>query len=188
MTRIEALIWHPKRTLGVLALVLIAVAVAIGSGATFTAHTENPNNAFASGTLTMSNSKDNQAILTASNMKPGDTANGQLDIQNTGSISGTFSLSRTDLTDSDGTNPMSNKLNLVVKDCGDFASGTPTCDAGDPTRYSGTLAAMNSSVALGAYAAGEKHRYDFTVTFDASAGSEYQGDSSSATFEWDAVS
>jgi spore coat-associated protein N len=187
MTRMEALIRHPRRTLGALALVLLAVAVAVGSGATFTAQTANPDNTFTSGTLTMSNSKDNQAILTASGMKPGDTANGQVDIQNTGSISGTFTLSRTALTDSDGTNPMSQKLNLVVKDCGDFSSGAPTCDAGDPAKYSGTLAAMSSAAALGTYAASEKHRYDFTVTFDSSAGSAYQGDSSGATFQWDAV-
>jgi spore coat-associated protein N len=186
MTRMEALIRHPRRTLGALALVLLAVAVAVGSGATFTAQTANPDNTFASGTLTMSNSKDNQAILTASDMKPGDTANGQVDIQNTGSISAGFSLSLTDLTDSDDKNPMSKMLNLVVMDCGDFSSGTPKCEAGDPEIYSGTLSDM-SSVDLGTYKADEQHRYDFTVTFDSSADDSYQGDSSSATFQWDAV-
>ena len=92
----------------------------------------------------MANSKDGAAILTAANMKPGDVATGTVDIQNTGSLGGTFSLNRSALTDSDSANPMSQKLNLVVKDCGDFASGTPTCDAGDPNKYSGTLAAMSA--------------------------------------------
>ena len=188
MTRIEILMGEPKRTLGVLAAVLLAVAVAVGSGANFTAQSANPGNSFASGTLTMSNSKDNVAILTASNMKPGDSTSGTVDIQNTGSLSGTFSLSRTNLTDSDATNPMSNKLNLVVKDCGDFSSGTPTCDGGDPVKYTGTLAAMSSAVALGTYVANEKHRYEFTATFDSSGGDQYQGDSTSARFQWDAVS
>jgi spore coat-associated protein N len=187
MTRMEALIRHPRRTLGALALVLLAVAVAVGSGATFTAQTANPSNTFASGTLTMSNSQDNKAILTASGMKPGDTSNGQVDIQNTGSISAGFSLSRTDLTDSDDKNPMSKMLNLVVTDCGDFSSGTPKCEAGDPEMYSGTLAEMSSSVDLGTYKADEQHRYDFTITFDSSANDAYQGASSSATFQWDAV-
>jgi hypothetical protein len=187
MTRIEALLGDPRRTIAVLAAALLAVAVAIGSGANFTAQSANPGNTFASGTLTMSNSKDNQAILTASNMKPGDSTTGTVDIQNTGSLSGTFSLSRTNLTNSDATNPMSAKINLVVKDCGDFSSGTPTCDAGDPTKYSGTLTAMSSNVGLGTYAANEKHRYEFTSTFDSSAGNEYQGDDTSATFQWDAV-
>jgi hypothetical protein len=139
MTRIDVLLSHPKRTLGALAIALGAVAVAVGSGATFSAQSANPGNSFASGTLTMSNSKDNVAILSASGMKPGDTTNGTVDIQNTGSLSGTFTLNRTDLSNSDTSNPMSQKLDLVVKDCGDFSSGTPSCDAGDPVKYSGTL-------------------------------------------------
>jgi spore coat-associated protein N len=187
MSRIDVLLAHPKRTLGVLALVLVAVGVAVGSGANFSASSANPSNTFTAGTLTMSNSNDAAAILNASNWKPGDTSTGTVDIQNTGSLSGTFSLSRTALSNSDGSNPLSDKINLVVKDCGDFSSGTPTCDAGDPVKYTGTLTAMTSSVALGTYAANEKHRYQFAATFDSSAGNVYQGDNSSATFTWDAV-
>ena len=80
---------------------------------------------------------------------------------------------------------MSGKLNLVVKDCGDFSSGPPTCDVGDPVRYTGTIAARGST-ALGTFVAAEKHRYEFTVTFDVSAGNAYQGDSSSVQFDWNA--
>jgi hypothetical protein len=80
---------------------------------------------------------------------------------------------------------MSAKLNLVVKDCGDFSSGTPTCDAGDPQRYSGTISAMGS-IALGTFVANEQHRYEFAVTFDSSANNAYQGDSSSVQFDWNA--
>lgn len=176
----------PRRTLGALALILVAIGVAVGSGANFTASSANPSNTFTTGTLTMSNSKEGAAILSASNIKPGDTATGTVDIENTGSLSGDFTLSRTDLTDSDGTNPLSAQLDLVVKDCGDFSAGTPTCDVGDPAEYTGTLAAMNSAVPVATYAAAEKHRYEFTVTFNSSAGNAYQGDSSSATFQWDA--
>jgi hypothetical protein len=106
-------------------------------------------------------------------------------VQNSGSLSGAFLLSRSNIVDSDGANPLSAKLNLVVKDCGDFLSGTPTCDAGDPQKYSGTIAAMGS-VALGMFAASEKHRYEFAVTFDSLAGNAYQGDNSSVQFDWDA--
>jgi hypothetical protein len=187
MSRIAVLASRPWRTLGVLAAVLAAAGVAIGSGATFTAQSANPSNTFASGTLTMSNSKDNAAVLTASNLKPGDVTTGTVDIQNTGTLAGTFSLSRTNLTNSDSANPMSQKMDLVVKDCGDFSSGTPSCDAGDPVKYSGTLDAMSGSSALGNYAANEKHRYEFTATFNSSAGVQYQGDNTSATFQWDAV-
>ena len=187
MDRLHVLASSPKRTLGALFLILAAVGVAIGSGANFTAQTANPSNTFSSGTLSMSNSKDGAAVLTASNMKPGDVSTGTVDIGNTGSVAGTFSLSRSALNDSDGANPMSGKLNVLVEDCGDFSAGTPTCVAGDPDVYSGTLAGMTSSYGLGSYAANEKHTYKFTVTFDSSAGNAYQGDSSTATFQWDAV-
>jgi spore coat-associated protein N len=186
LTRLQALASRPKRTLGVLAAVLAAVGVAVGSGANFSAQSANPSNTFAAGTLSMANSQSG-AILTASGMKPGDSANGTVDIENTGSLSGTFSLSRSALNDSDGSNPMSDKLNVVVKDCGNFSSGTPTCDGGDPNVYSGTLGSMGGSHALGTFAGGEKHRYQFAVTFDGSAGNAYQGDSSTATFQWDAA-
>jgi len=187
MDRIHLLIGQPKRTVGVLAVVLLAVGVAVGSGAAFTAQTANPNNSFASGSLSMTNSKDAAAILTASGMKPGDSTTGTVDIQNTGTLSGVFTLSRTNLTNSDATNPMSTQMNMVVKDCGNFASGTPTCDVGDPAVYTGTLDAMNSAVALGTFAANEKHRYEFTATFASGAGNLYQSDSTTARFQWDAV-
>jgi hypothetical protein len=188
VTRIQSLARSPKRTLGVLAGVLIAVGIAVGSGANFTAQTSNPANTFASGSLSMTNSLDGAAVLTASGMVPGDTTTGTVDIENTGTLTGTFTLSRSALNDSDGTNPMSAQLDVVVKDCGDFSSGTPTCDGGDPDVYTGTLAAMTGSSALGDFDPNEKHRYQFTVTFNSGAGNAYQGDSSTATFQWDAVS
>jgi hypothetical protein len=172
---------------GVLAAVMAAVGIAVGSGAVFTAQTVNPSNTFTAGSLSMSNSKDNLAILSASNMKPDDTTTGTVDIQNTGTISGTFSVTRSALSDSDSGNPMSAVLDLTIKDCGDFSSGTPTCDVGDPVKYTGTLAGMTSAAALGTYAANDKHRYEFTVHFQNTAGDQYEGDSSTATFQWDAV-
>jgi hypothetical protein len=75
-------------------------------------------------------------------------------------------------------------LNLVVVDCGDFSSGAPTCDGGDPVRYSGTLADMSSPVTLGTFAGGEKHRYQFSVEVDTAAGNAYQGDSTEVEFTW----
>ncbi len=185
MHRVHALAARPKRTLGVLAGVLAAAGIAIGSGAAFTATAANPNNTFTAGTLSITNTPST-ALFTASNLKPGDVSTGQVDIENSGSLAGAFTLSRTALTNSDATYPMSAKLNVLVEDCGDFSSGTPTCVAGDPDIYSGTLDAMSGSYALGNYAAADKHRYKFTVTFDSSADNNYQGDNSTATFRWDA--
>ena len=177
---------RPLRTLGALTALIAAVAVAVGSSASFTASSANPSNTFAAGTLSILNSNEGPAILTASGMKPGDSANGVVDIQNTGSLSGAFTLSRSGIVDSDGSNPMSAKLDLVVKDCGDFSSGTPTCDVGDPVKYTGTISGMSSAVALGTFAASEKHRYEFAVTFNSSANNAYQGDSSTVQFDWNA--
>ncbi|MGH3371626.1 MAG: TasA family protein, partial [Nocardioidaceae bacterium] len=98
MSRIELLARRPKRTLAALALVLLAVGVAVGSGANFTATAANPNNAFTAGALSITNTP-NTALFTLTNWKPGDTSTGIVDIENTGSISGTFTLSRTNLTD-----------------------------------------------------------------------------------------
>jgi spore coat-associated protein N len=185
MTTLNYVARRPGRALVGLAALLAAAAVAVGSGASFSASSANPNNTFAAGTLSILNSKEGLAVLTASNMKPGDSATGTVDVQNSGLLSGVFTLSRSNIVDSDGSNPLSAKLNLVVKDCGDFSSGTPTCDVGDPQKYSGTISAMGS-VALGTFAASEKHRYEFAATFDSSAGNAYQGDSSSVQFDWNA--
>jgi spore coat-associated protein N len=185
MTTLDFVARHPMRVLGALSALIAAVAVAVGSSASFTASSANPSNTFAAGTLSILNSKEGSAVLTASGMKPGDSATGTVDVQNTGSLSGAFSLSRSNIVDSDALNPLSAKLNLVVKDCGDFSSGPPTCDAGDPVKYTGTIAAMGSS-ALGTFAASEQHRYEFVVTFDSGANNLYQGDNSSVQFDWNA--
>ncbi len=122
-------------------------------------------------------------------MRPGAAAStGQVDIGNTGTLSGAFSLSRGTPADSDSTNPLSGKLNLVVVDCGAFVGATaPVCgDTDDQDKYTGTVAGMGAT-ALGSYAGGEKHRYEFRVSVDSSAGNAYQGDSSQVEFTWTAA-
>lgn len=179
-----------RRTLAALATALLAVSVTLASGANFTAQSANPANTFATGTLSISNSRENAAILTAAGLRPGDPASaGTVDIANTGSLSGAFTLSRRTPVDSDTANPLSSKLNLVVVDCGAFAGASaPACGDGDDVgRYTGTVASFTSPVALGTFAAAEKHRYAFSVGLDASAGNAYQGDSSSVEFVWDAA-
>src|SRR3954451_9385484 len=147
MSRLSALIMQPKRTLAGLTVALVAVGVAVGSGANFTATSANPSNTFASGTLSIDNANEGSAIFTPSNMRPGGPSqSGTVDIKNSGSLAGTFSLSRTNLTDSDSANPLSAKIDLVVTDCGTFVGATaPTCgDLDDSDKYTGTLAGMSS--------------------------------------------
>jgi spore coat-associated protein N len=191
-----------RRTLATLVLGLIAVATAVGSGADFTARTANPSNTFSAGSLSMENSKDGTAILNAANMKPGEAPKtGIVDIKNTGSVDGAFTLSRDQLGSTDASNdnpaPFASKVAIGVVDCGEFTTVngpygpvdvTPTCgDGDDSTLYLGSLANQNSPLALGRYAPGEKHRYDFEASLDGSAGNEYEGDSASARYVFDAT-
>src|SRR5205814_797214 len=105
-----------------------------------------------------------------SNMKPGGAMQtGTVDIANKGSLAGAFTLTRDQLasTDTGVSNPsaFATKVNLKVVDCGKFGDGStppPACGDGDDTElYAGTLAAMQNTVVLGDFAAGEKHRYQF---------------------------
>ena len=190
MTRIAYLLDHPRRTLAALATILAAAGLTVASGADFTATAANPANTFTTGTLAVANSRDDVAILEASGLRPGDApTSGTVDIANTGSLSGTFTLTRETPVDSDTGNPLSEKLTIAVRDCGAFAGAdAPACGPADGDLvYSGTLAAMDAAEALGDYAGGEKHRFRFDVALDASAGNAYQGDSSAVAFTWDAA-
>jgi spore coat-associated protein N len=194
MSRLRVLAANPRLALGALLTLLLAAGAVVGSGADFTASSANPSNTFASGTLSIVNSKEGTAVLSASGLRPTGSAVGTVDIENTGSLSGAFTLSRTTPVDSDSSNPLSAKLNVTVVDCGTFSGATPpACGNGDDvTKYTaGTLAQMSTTghliSALGTYAANEKHRYQFTVTLDASADNAYQGDSSSVEFDFNAA-
>jgi hypothetical protein len=191
MNRLHVLVGQPRLALGALLTIALATTAVIGSGADFNAASANPANTFATGTLSMVNSRAGAAVLTASDLRPGGAAaSGDVDIHNTGSLSGAFSLSRGAITDSDASNPMSAKLNVSVEDCGTFVGATaPVCgDADDTTKYSGTLADMGTPghaiSSMGTFAVGEKHRYHFVVALDGSADNAYQGDSTSVQLDW----
>jgi spore coat-associated protein N len=186
---------RPKRTVAALATGLAAVGVAVGSGADFSAQSANPSNTFSAGSLTIDNSREGAAIFSPDGMVPGaPPKTGTVDIQNSGSIAGKFSLSRDQLASTDtGTpnpSPFAAKVTLTVVDCGAFQGATaPGCgDAGDVTVYDhAALASMSAPLDLGRFGAGERHRYQFAAQLSSSAGNEYEGDSASARFVWDAV-
>jgi hypothetical protein len=193
MSRLVILRRRPWRVLGALACLLVAVGLAVGSGANYSSASANPANTFSSGTLTQSNSKDGAAILTASNMKPGDSANGSVTITNTGSLPGTFSLAKSNLTDpvtGTGGVKLSDQLDLKVED----TTGSPSTP---PVVYSGKLSAMGT-VALDydpstagtqdQFAATNGARtYKFTVTLPSSTTNGYQGTSTSVEYDWAAA-
>lgn len=187
MTRFSVVARHPRRTLGALAMLLVAVGVAVGSGANFTASSANASNTFSAGALSIGKSASG-AVLTASNLKPGDSSSGTVDIQNTGTVSGGFSLAESTPVDSDATHPLSAKLDLVVVDCGVVSGTPPDCVTGTSPVYSGKLGALTST-SLGSYGTNVKHRYKFTVSFPTGVDdNDYQGDDTSVDFNWSATS
>jgi hypothetical protein len=187
MTRLKSL-WtaSPRTILVALAGLMVAAAVAVGSGANFNSTSANPSNVFTAGTISHSNSKANAAILTAANLVPGNTATGTVDIKNTGSATGTFTLAHTVAVDTPASPGFSKKLTLVVSDL-----GNPECVSSCPAvvvLYTGLMSAMPSTIALGTFAPAATHRYQFTVTFPDSgtggADNAYQGASTSVEYAW----
>jgi hypothetical protein len=166
VSRLSALAAHPRRTIGALAVVLAAVGITVGSGANFTAHAANPANTFNAG-----------------NLKPGDTVNGTVDIQNTGSVPGTFTLSTSNVVD---TGALLGQLDLKVEDCGVYSGTTaPNC-AGTNFVYNGKASGLTTA-ALGSFAANAKHRYNFAVTLPSATTNAFQGKTASVEFDWDAA-
>lgn len=146
-----------------------AGALAIGSGASFTSNSANAASVVASGTLTQSNSKSAAAIFNVANLKPGDTASGDVIITNTGSLPAVFSVTET------ATNGFVDKTNLVM-----------TVTQGTTTVFSGTFGTMGTQ-ALGTFAAGEARTYHFSSTLKSTSPNAEQGKSASAAYSWDAT-
>ena len=180
-SRIQALLGNRKRLLIALGLLLVAAAVAVGSTAVFTSSSANPGNAFTAGTLEVSG--DAGAILTANGLVPGDTVNGSATIENTGDVSGAFSLTGEITADAAGPQagaaPLSQALELTVTE------GATEVYNGPYDGFPGV-----SPVDLGSWTGGESHTYDFLVTFPEGGASDnqFQGGSTTMEFTWDAVS
>jgi hypothetical protein len=135
----------------------------------------------------MTNTDAPGAILGLTGMKPGDTTSGEVGIKNTGTVAGTFSLSKGTLTNTNATYKMSTQINLVVKDCGVDKICDNTDDVVAPV-YSGTLEAMGAGISLGSWAGGAEHVYKFTATFNAAADDNYENSGTTAQFLWNATS
>jgi spore coat-associated protein N len=192
VSRLSALAAHPRRTVGALAVVLAAVGITVGSGANFTAKAANPANTFTAGTLSIDNSRGNgaaaSAVLTAPNLKPGDSATGTVDIQNAGSVGGAFTLSTSGASDSTGVSLLG-QLDVRIEDCGVYSDGNPpTCGSATSKVLTTTATKLNGvgSIGLGSFAGGEKHRYKFDVTLPQGTGDSFQGKTASIAFDWDA--
>src|SRR3954469_17495925 len=139
-----------------LTLVFIAIALAAALYA-ITAHSgpgkphaASPQVALAAGTLSVGNSHDGSAILSAGGLVPGGgSTQGTVTITNGGSLPGVFSLSK----NVTGGDALGNLLHVVIFD--------QTTGA---TVYVGSVSGMDAR-ALGTFAPGESHTYLFTVNF-----------------------
>ena len=115
------------------------------------------------------------AIVTGSNLKPGDVRGGEVTITNTGSLAGTFRLMESNASDGFGPGDMTLKIDEV--------SGQKTTNL-----YSGDIGKVPAEgIGLGSFAAGEARTYRFTATFSKEAPNSDQGKVAKADYEWEAA-
>jgi len=115
--------------------------------------------------------------LSMSAMAPGDSTSGTAIIKNTGTVSGTFTLTS-------AVDPASAPAFATLLQCRITQDGVEIYDGN--LDAIGTLNLTPGGVA--SWASGAQHTYVFTVTFPSTAGNDFQGDSAEAAFRWDAVS
>jgi spore coat-associated protein N len=112
----------------------------------------------ASGTLSLSNSLNGATVLSAQNLKPGESRSGQVTIANTGTLGGAFSLTQSNLADTPGPHGgrLSDGLQLSVQQISNGGSTVSSV-------YSGAMSGLGSRQ-LGTLAAGEPRTYRFTTS------------------------
>jgi spore coat-associated protein N len=112
----------------------------------------------ASGTLSLSNSLNEAAVLSAQNLKPGESRTGQVTVANTGTLDGAFSLTQSNLADTPGPygGRLSDALQLSVEQISNGGSTVSSV-------YSGAMSGLTSRQ-LGTLAAGEPRTYRFTAS------------------------
>jgi Ca2+-binding RTX toxin-like protein len=174
---------RPAAVLGVLATLLVAAsALAAIGGAPGAA---GPGMRLAtSGAISLSSSKQGEAIFGLANVGPGGGGQGEVTIANSGSAPGTLSLASRDLSDDPGTygGTLSERLELRLLRVG---------GVGSSEIYAGPLGAM-PELQLGTLAAGESRTYRFLVTmFDGGAPSapwaddnRYQHANAALGYQW----
>jgi hypothetical protein len=153
-----------------LALITLALGTAMFSGASFTSKSAN-SASLAAGSVQLSSSKPNEAIVAATGMKPGGSSEGTISIGNEGDVAGTVTLKATGLT---GT-ALAAVISLKIED----VTGTAS------KKYEGKLGAF-SSVSLGSFAAGTTRKYRFTLSWpEASDEASLQGASTTLSLQWE---
>lgn len=156
--------------LAALACISLALGTAIFSGASFTSKSAN-SASLAAGSIQLSSSAPNQAIVSASGMTPGGSKEGTISIGNQGDVAGIVTLKANGLT---GTT-LGAVIVLKIED----VTGTAS------KKYEGKLGSF-SSVNLGSFAVGTTRKYRFTLSWpEASNEAALQGLSTSLGLQWE---
>ena len=142
-------------TLVVLALLAVALQSLVFSGANFTSSSRNPGNALTAGTLSHVNSRDGQVVLSAANLRPGQSQNGSLTITGGGDFSALYTISKVSLTDTPASPALSAALTLTIDD---MTTGVAVQE------WSGAASTF-SSVIIDIIAPGATRTYRFTLTY-----------------------
>jgi spore coat-associated protein N len=141
----------------------------------------------ASGSVSITNSRDGQAVFSAAGMRPGEDVSGTVRIGNHGASAGRFELLGVGAQDTAGPNGglLSERVELVVLDV-TGARPPVTLFAGHPADF--------VQVDLGMLAPGENRDYRFEATLpdggvpssNTTGDNRYQGSSLSLGFQWQA--
>ncbi|HSS34190.1 MAG TPA: hypothetical protein VLL27_13000 [Solirubrobacterales bacterium] len=171
--------WIPLAVYLELAAIATAVAVAGGGG-------EPPARAAmvaASGDFSLSNSKEGLPVFGADGIAPGDSAQGTVEIANTGDVDAQLIVEREGLSDTPGLGGglLSSRLHLRVEDVTESASPVLV--------YAGPLDSMPAQQA-GQLEPGESRSFEFTATLsDAGMATEVddlQGAATAVAYSWTA--
>jgi hypothetical protein len=133
--------------------------------------------ATASAQALQTNSKNGSAIVTADNMKPGDTVSDTVTIANPTGAPAAYVLSTSNLVDTPapGGATLSERLQIAIED---VTGATPAAV------YSGAIGATGEHQ-LGSFQGGESRTYRFTVSFPGGGdGNALAGARMSVEFDW----
>jgi hypothetical protein len=134
-----------------------------------------------SGAVTIANSRDDQALFSATAMRPGEGVSGTVTIGNTGDIAGAFAVRAAGVADTPGPNGglLSERVVLRLFDVTDAAHPV-TVFTGHPANF--------DAVDLGTFVPGQERDYLFAATLPEGGpdDNDFQGAGLSLGFEWQA--
>jgi len=185
--------------LSLVVLGVLGIVAGAGTYSSFSRVTQNDNNRFVSGTVSLTDNDSGAAVASLSNAHPTDSSTGCINVTYGGSLPATVRLYGT----TTGTG-LDQYLNVVVTrgtksnatfDCSTFsADATNYIGQGAGVVYSGTLQGYADSYAAGlvdptsgspeTWTNGETHAYRFQVTLQNNTAA--QGLNASQVFTWEA--